>query len=640
MWSYELTYYRCLGTLAVVDLRALVPVSGGKAGISVEKGDCPVMTSQQLLNRRNTSQELPPLQPKHAATGAYDLYPSTPVPEGSIARGYQAIAEKLVGCKKIRIDGFVGVFWSEFQSHLQAAFQQLGVDPAWVDITQAYKSEAEINDLANPCLGGDDPLFGKRYEGELLNLFDKQQLAALASDATADCTIFYGCGAGLIECDGLLVYVDLPKSEVQFRSRAGTVGNLGISTIADPKPTYKRHYFFDWPMLNRHKAAVIRQIDWFIDEQQSDQPAIISGDDLREALDRVSHGVFRVRPWFEPGPWGGQWISELIPDLPRDVPNYAWSFELISPENGLMFDDGEHLIEASFDCVMYHNAKDMLGDHVDRFGYDFPIRFNFLDTFEGGNLSVQCHPRPEYIKEHFGEPFTQDECYYIVDSRPGSEVYLGFTEDIDPDEFEAELKRSFAENSEIDVKNYVNSEPTNKHDLFLIPGGTVHCSGINNLVLEISATTYIFTFKMYDWLRLDLEGKPRPLNIDRAMVNLHFDRKGDRIAKEFVSHPVEISQGDDWRVLHLPTHATQFYDVHRFEFDSEVMARTEGSPHVLAVVEGTEVIVETQSGERRTYSYAETFVVPAAADSYKLINAGQGRAMVVKAFLKPTTTNG
>lgn len=593
---------------------------------------------QQLLRRRNTCQDLLPQTPSSLVAGDYNLFPAAPVPANSIGRGFEAIAERLASSQAIRIDGFVGVFWEEFRDNLNSALVARGISPQWVDMSQHLKSEAEIDRIARYCLGGIDPLFGRRYEGELLDLFDQQRLNKLSEVTDAQCTIIYGCGAGLVPGTGPLVYVDLPKSEVQFRSRASSVSNLGIASPADPKSAYKRFYFFDWPMLNRHKAAIVREVDWFIDEQRPDEPAIIAGKHLREAFDRLSHGAFRVRPWFEPGPWGGQWIKKRVPNLPQEVPNYAWSFELISPENGLLFCDGQQMIEASFDWLMYLNSREILGDHERRFGYDFPIRFNFLDTFDGGNLSVQCHPRPEYIREHFGEPFTQDECYYIIDCTPESGVFLGFQEDIDPEEFGSALKRSFANGTEIDIPRFINSEPTHKHDLFLIPGGTVHSSGVNNLVLEISATTYIFTFKMYDWQRMDLEGKPRPLNIDRAMENLDFDRKGRRIAEEFVSHPVELASGDDWRLMHLPTHREHFYDVHRFEFDTEINCLMDGSPHVLSLVEGTHVTVETNSGMQQQLNYAETCVISAAAQSYRIVNHSPQRAMVVKAFLKPLTT--
>jgi mannose-6-phosphate isomerase class I len=585
---------------------------------------------------RKTRQRLAPTTPTGPFDDNYQLYPAFPVPPESIHLGFDALASRLTTLQTVRIDGYVGVFWEHFRSQLAAALARLSVVPIWIDISQAQKSPSEIDSIVTPYLGGDDPLFGTRYGGQLIDFFDSQRLSDITPSTNGEITILYGCGAALANWDGPLIYVDLPKNELQFRSRAGSVHNFGSDRGDSPKRQYKRFYFVDWPVLNRHKARLIDHVDWFVDEQQPAAPTFIAGETLRAALDQMSRNVFRARPWFEPGPWGGQWLKDRLNQLPREEPNYAWSFELITPENGIAFYDGQHQIELSFDWLMYHNSQEILGDSAARFGYEFPIRFDFLDTFEGGNLSVQCHPRPDYIKEHFGETFTQDETYYLVDCKPGAEVYLGFQDDIDPKEFRAELENSFQNAVEVDVKKYVNFVPAHRHDLLLIPNGTIHCSGADILVLEISATPYIFTFKMYDWLRLGLDGAPRPLNIARAFENLNFNRRGDEVLRKLVSRPKILTQGDDWQIVHLPTHEEHFYDVHRYDFETEVVGMTDGSPHVLMVVEGSAVRVEMESGMIARFNFVETFVIPAAAGSYKLINLGTDPLKVIKAFIKTT----
>jgi mannose-6-phosphate isomerase class I len=292
------------------------------------------------------------------------------------------------------------------------------------------------------------------------------------------------------------------------------------------------------------------------------------------------------------------------------------------------------LLEVAFDWLMEQESKNVLGKHAQLFGTEFPIRFDFLDTWDGGNLSIQCHPSLPYIQEQFGECITQDETYYILDAKEEAKVYLGFQQDIEPVEFKKTLEHSFENNVPVDIEKFVQCHPAQKHDLFLIPNGTVHSAGAGNLVLEISATPYIFTFKMYDWIRPDLDGKPRPINIDHAFHNLNFDRKGDRVQKELISKPCIIHDEPDGQIIHLPTHAQHFYDVHRLEFERKMEVHTEGQCHVLMLVEGHCIELTTADSTSKQFAYAETIVIPAAAQSYQLTNKGAGKVKVIKAFLK------
>ena len=582
---------------------------------------------------RKTTQYLAPAI--HIPNCSYNQYPGQQIACGRIELGFNALARIIANQEHVVMDGMVGVMWEDFRERLSVELAKLGLVYEWLNVNQAMRPEQEINQLVEPFLGGNDPLFGTVNHRLLRDWFIQEELSRLGRRlATGRRVILYGTGAALAAKHGFCIYADVPKNEIQFRSRAGTVTNLGVSRPTSPKAMYKRYYFVDWPVLRRHQAELLSRIDLMLDSQRPDEPAMMSGADFRSGLAQSAHSLFRVRPWFEPGPWGGQWMKEKFSGFAPDTPNLAWSFELITPENGLAFSSGGRLLEAAFDWLMFQDHRAILGDFADRFGHAFPIRFDYLDTFQGGNLSLQCHPRPEYMSRHFGESFTQDETYYIMDCASDAKVYLGFQPDVDSGEFQRALQRSVGEQSPLEVERYVQSHAAVKHGLYLIPNGTIHCSGRNNLVLEISATPYIFTFKMYDWMRLDLDGQPRPLNIERAMENLYFDRRGERIQREFISQPRVLSRENGWEMIHLPTHNDHFYDVHRYDFNSAVQGRTEGSPHVLNVVEGPSVILETPGMPPQRFSYAETFVIPAATESYRLVSDTGAPVKVIKAFLK------
>jgi mannose-6-phosphate isomerase class I len=584
---------------------------------------------------RKTSQFLMPAQLKDVqdTDGTYNVYPTASLGAGKISNGFNSLAEYIINEKTVIIDGYVGVLWDKIQYSLHSCFQEKGMSVNWISTDSLLKPAAEIDILTKPFLGEYSSVWGTKTT-LTLNDFFTADIAKQTADDNSDINIIIGTGAALAGWDASVIYIDIPKNEIQFRMRAGSITNLGADSPMEPSAMYKRFYFVDWVALNNHKKSILDRVAVVADGQWLNTINWMFKADLADALTQLSKSVLRVRPWFEPGAWGGQWMKKHIKGLNTDVVNLAWSFELIVPENGLVFESDGNLLEVSFDTIMFSNNENILGKHANRFGDEFPIRFDFLDTFDGGNLSIQCHPRLKYIQENFGENITQDETYYILDCDDSAKVYLGFQDSIDPKEFKDVLEHSQATGERIEIEQHVQAHTAQKHDLFLIPNGTVHSAGAGNLVLEISATPYIFTFKMYDWVRLDLDGKPRPINIDHAFNNLDFNRKGQQVATELISSPSVIESANDYQLVHLPTHADHFYDVHRIEFDSKITTETANVCHVLMLVEGESILLETADGSKHQFAYAETFVIPAAARSYTLTNLGSTRAKVIKAFLK------
>jgi len=583
---------------------------------------------------RNTTQKILPLHKPETGKGNYDIYPAHDIGKGKIFASTEKLFWELPAGKLILIDGYAGTFYHEIIADLLALYAASDLEtPEFIDISASLKEEAEIAQMLEGSMGGSDPLFGKRSKLSLIDFFDPRKLESLKQSIKGKNVVVYGTGASLVSEKGFLVYIDLPKNEIQFRSRAGHATNIGTSHVS-PSHDYKRNYFIDWIVQNRHKKKILPDISIFVDAQRPEQLTFIQGSHLRETLRHLSSSVIRARPWFEPGPWGGTWMLDRIGGLNKDVPNYAWSFELISPENGILLCSSGLMLEFSFDLLMMQEGKNILGEAHERFGVEFPIRFDFLDTFDGGNLSIQCHPSPGYTLEEFGENFTQEETYYILDTKEDAVVYLGFQEDIDPGSFRLALEDSFENSRPLEISNYVQVHPSKKHDLFLIPYGTIHGSGRNNLVLEISSTPYIFTFKMYDWLRKDLNGQPRTINIDRGMKNLQFDRKGTKVQEELISKPMIIDQGKDWILELLPTHRTHLYDVHRYTFNGKISVETAGKCHVLSLVEGSSVTIQTESGYSTSFNYAETFIIPAASGTYTIKNESGSEVKLIKAFVK------
>ena len=458
----------------------------------------------------------------------------------------------------------------------------------------------------------------------LADFFDAEALEVLRSKAGVQRkTVVLGVGATLVLPDpATLVYADMARWELQRRQRENLIPNLGLRNYAErPALKYKRSFFLDWRAADRTKTALLPRIDFLLDTNKPDAPNMISGDAFRRGLRSAAAQPFRVVPFFDPGPWGGHWM-ERVCHLPDDgAPNHAWCFDCVPEENSLLLGFGNRRVEIpALDLVLQH-PRELLGDDIfARFGAEFPIRFDFLDTVGGGNLSLQVHPLTAYIREHFGMAYTQDESYYMLDALPGAHVFLGLKDGVDAQRMVADLDRAQSGDFDFPASDYVNLFPARKHDHFLIPAGTIHCSGADSMVLEISATPYIFTFKLWDWGRVGLDGAPRPIHLEHGIRNIQWDRTTEWVRNNLVNQFVPLSAGEGWREERTGLHAFEFIETRRHWFTGTVPHHTEGTVHVLNLVEGEEAIVESPHHDFEPFiiHYAETFIVPAAVGPYTI----------------------
>ena len=506
------------------------------------------------------------------------------------------------------------------------------------------KSPQDLRSMLAPALG-DDRIFGRMNGLCLDDYFDSVRLRRIRSEvgrsAAQKPVIVIGSGASLIAPEGAaLVYADMARREIQLRWRRNDLGNLGLDNAdADFEAKYKCGFFAEWRAADGLKRSLLQKLDYLLDVNLPTQPKMIAGDLLRRTLHTIARRPFRVVPYFDPGPWGGHWMEEVCA-LPHDAPNHAWCFDCVPEENSLLLAFGAHRVQIPSIDLVFAEPQALLGDQVyARFGAEFPIRFDFLDTMGGGNLSLQVHPVTRYIREQFGMEYTQDESYYLLDTGRDASVFLGLKDGISSQKMIADLCR--AQNGEIDfpAEEYVNRWAAGKHDHFLIPAGTIHCSGANSMVLEISATPYIFTFKLWDWGRLGLDGRPRPIHIEHGAANIQWDRTTDWVQGELINRVKALGEGRGWREERTGLHESEFIETRRHWFTGTVPHDTQSSVNVLNLVDGDEAIVESPSGLFEPYvvHYVETFIVPAAAGPYTVrpYGAAEGKmCATIKAFVR------
>lgn len=489
-----------------------------------------------------------------------------------------------------------------------------------IDAKQLFQDAKTINQLLARDVT-DDRILGRRTLYSLEELLDLEATEAVRNELQAGQgrRFIWGVGASLSNAADVIIYADITRWEIIQRFRTTDYGNwMAGNEDEDPSRKIKRSYFVEWILADKLKQNLGFAYDWYLDMNDDRSIKMVSSAALEDAYREVSRQAFRLRPFFDEGVWGGHWMQENF-GVDREKRNLAWSFDGVPEENSILLGFRGGVLEVPAQNLVFAEPVALMGERVyGRFGTSFPIRFDFLDTMGGQNLSLQVHPKTDYIRDVFGMPYTQDESYYIVKAKPDTYVYAGLREGIDREQMIDDLYRAERGEIKFDADRYVNRIPVQDHDHISYPGGTIHCSGSDMVVLEISSTPNRFTFKLWDWDRVDLDGLPRPINLEHGIKNIDWSRDTDYVYLELYNTVDVLEEGDGYRVERTGLHCLEYIDTIRHWFKVPVLHPANGSVRMLNLVEGDAAVVESvdKSFPPLEISYGETFIVPASVGDF------------------------
>ncbi|HRN51702.1 MAG TPA: class I mannose-6-phosphate isomerase [Anaerolineales bacterium] len=564
----------------------------------------------------------------------------------SLAEAASALAAQLPKGLLV-LDGMPGATITS----LVDALRQAAPSAIFQDVSQFYRSPQDIRNILAPYLPMDresDPelIFGKLFEQSYEPFFDTAALATFLASVPADAsTVLYGLGSASAQPHAkaaAVAFIDVTPKDEAWRVFAGQYQCLGSNDEYDLDTTVRQTYFVDNELAVNLRKQLVQ--GGLIDHYLLDSSlsfSLLSGRSLQAVCEQLKSLPLRAKPVYVEGVWGGQFLQRYR-NVPKDlVDKVAWSFELIHTEASLLAQSGEHLIDIPFLTFMAAVAEGVIGSKLHaRFGSYLPIRFNYDDTWHSnGNMSIQCHPNDAVARELYGDFAAQHEAYYVVLTGHGAATYCGFRSDADPHKFLELARQSEKDSSLVDYQAYIHGIPSSVGRQILLPAGTVHASGRNQLVLELGTLTMsAYTYKIYDYTRMDITGKPRPLHTKLGEQALHFERDETWVMENIAFEPRPFAHGKGWRELLIGQHEEIFFETHRIEMEtgSRYPGDNRGDFCVLTVVDGEAVRIQSVEDPSKAYDakYLDVILVPASLGRYEVIAQGKQPVVLHKAFVR------
>lgn len=515
-----------------------------------------------------------------------------------------------------------------------------------------YQSKEKLDILLAknlPPASEEDPiqLFGYIYDGDISSLCDEKRLTQVVKEVatfTSGICIIYGQGAASLQFRELadrIVYLDVTPKTAAIRTRDGLYTNIGDIIARDFESFMRRNYFVDFEVMVKLRKELLQQdvIDYYIMADHEQELIMIRKEMFRDVLSTMYKYPFRCKPVYLEGIWGGEFIRKAR-NIEVPANNLAWIFEMIPMEVSIVVRVQDIDLELPFCTFFQKYPNEIMGvDCTKRFDSYFPIRCNYDDTYHSdGNMSIQVHPNAEFIKKNYNDKGAQDEAYYVIATGHGAKTYDGIVKGADMNEFYELAEKSLKDGNKIDYQKYINGIQSYPGKQFMIPAGTIHASGQNQFILELGSLTIgSYTYKIYDYLRKDAEGKHRPIHLKNGKEQVVTNRDSEWVKEHSAIEPRVIEKNDDYCEELLGKNDLMYFETRRYCIETKKQAHGYNRDQftILAVVDGEHVRIYDKENPAHCYhaNFLDIIVVPAYVNEYVIENTGYQPVVVHKVIL-------
>ena len=315
----------------------------------------------------------------------------------------------------------------------------------------------------------------------------------------------------------------------------------------------------------------------------------------------------RFVPIYKEKVWGGRKLERFVGrKIPPGVP-IGESWEISDHGGDVSSVANGPLAGASLRECIGEDPEAVLGKSIAARGWDrFPLLVKLIDAAD--RLSVQVHPGDAYAARNEAGEWGKTEIWFVMQADEGAELICGLTEGVDRKAFERAIEEGRVSECLARVK-------VSEGDVVFIPAGRVHAIGAGNLILEIQENSDV-TYRVYDWDRMGMDGRPRELHIRKAVEVIDFADEGGALVRKVW----EEAEG----VRRAPLTDCRYFRITQLDIPERWESACDGERFViLSTVRGSARLRWGDGGEM-TIAAGDNILLPAAMGAFTVEAEGNG----------------